>query len=112
MREVTDWGLGDAFVEDHPVLVIGFLDRSNPQHRGLVHDLGLLARRFEPRVAFRLVDVLENPSTVQRYSLRRLPETRVFEGVKELHRWPGMLPLQKLSATLEGLIHPKRRRGR
>ena len=111
MREVTDWGLGDALVEDHPVLVVGFIDRSDPPQRAVLHDLRFLARRFEPRIAFRLVDVVENPSTMRRYSIRRLPTTLVLSGMKELERWYGLLPLEKMSASLEALIHPRRRGG-
>lgn len=103
LREISDWGLPDELASERPVSVIGLVSRLEHRHAPLVEKLGALASDHDGGVAVFMIDVVENPSIVQRMSVRRLPAVILYTRGVEHTRWQDKVDMDQVEATIAAL---------
>jgi thioredoxin-like negative regulator of GroEL len=104
VREISDWGLDDALAGEAPVLGVGFVSRLDARHAAFLADLAVLQFSYGGSVPFRVVDLSENPSLVQKLKLNALPAVLVYAAGREHARWQGRVDVEAVAAAIELLI--------
>lgn len=102
---ITDWGFSDEVAQARPLVAVGFIFRSKRRHRDFLKRLHKLADSYEPEVAFRGVDLGENPSLIARLGLKDAPAL-VFlsHGTPLTRRWEGRVGFEEVRDTVDQLL--------
>lgn len=102
IEQIGDWTLEDRLAVGGKPLVVRFFEMGAKGHDAARRDFMRVAREH-PGARFYEVDLVENPSLAQRYSIARAPLVIVFiEGV-EVARQSGNL----LATTVHRVLGPQ-----
>lgn len=101
---ITDWGFSDEVTIARPLVAVGLFFRTNRRHHSFLKRIQELADLYEHEVAFRLVDLGENPSLVGRLALTKSPALILLShGAPIKPRWEGRIDFDEVEETLEQL---------
>jgi hypothetical protein len=101
--ELSDWGLEDELALELPVVVVGLMSRLDPVHIPFRLEFAALAERYDASVAFRLLDLSENPALILKLKVHRLPAVVVYSGGAERGRWETA-ELPRVESAVDALI--------
>lgn len=103
-RWMNDWELEDEIGLGRGVLVVGFLTRLDPRHRRFARKVAELSFHCEDPIRFRLVDLAEHPSLLQKLALEITPALAVYiDGIRKA-RWEGNPDMRRVGPAVQALI--------
>ena len=87
-----------------PVLIDFWASWCGPCHM-MAPEIDKVAERTAGRALILKVDTEANPELSERYGIRSIPTTMIFQGGKEVQRTPGVQPAAILEQQLEHHAH-------
>lgn len=104
VRRINDWTFEDEFLDTTRPMVVLFVSAECRACEQALREYHLLAEDYDG-VAFREVDLLENPSLASKLLILRVPTTIVYLGGVEVarHVGPGIIgPVRRALAPSLG----------
>lgn len=104
MRNINDWRLEEEILAGKHTLVVGFVSRLDPGHRGFVEKVVDLERRFGDDAEFFVVDLVEHPGLVRKLKPESLPMLVVWAHEREVGRWSGRMDMRIIAPKVASAI--------
>lgn len=106
VEQIGDWTLEDRLAGGGRPLVILFTNSDLPTSRLLQSEFRRAAEDH-PDARFYVIDLLENPSLIAKYSISGIPKVLVFVDGVEVARSSGPM----IATTIDRGLGPCRRKG-
>lgn len=98
--DVDDAGF-DAFVRQHPLVVVDFWATWCPPCRLIAPSIDALAKEMAGRAVFAKLDADANPRVMSAFGVQGLPTLLVFKDGRLVDRLVGAMPKPQIAAHVE-----------
>lgn len=94
----------DEFIEKFPLSIIEFYSPRCRPCKAMSPRIRKLSKRYEKKIAFGKVNILEEKEVAQKYNIRSVPTFFFYSYGEKIEKKKGKMPLSELRITLERLI--------